>query len=635
MLPLLALAIGAVSGQGAAALSRDGGEFRMTTPLAGDQVCPQAALDGSGGYLVWEDNATDGLGLGISARRLDANLNGVQGSFRINEIGAGDQEKPKVAMLSNGGAAIVWQGGTLGAQRIYARFLTAAGAFATGDIQVNSYNLETQTEPSVAATADGGVVVVWSSLGQDGSLSGVYGQRLSNLGLKLGSEFRVNVSTQNNQRSPVVGGLPAGGFVVAWITERFHRTILAVDDGGTSTDPSGGGQEYDVQLMARRYDASGVEVTGEYVVSSNTRIAANPALAVAPDGSVAFVWGSRAPQSAGAVKNREGWDISSVVHRPDGTPAGPEQVLNQQTRGDQFLPNVSSIGSRFLAVWTSLGQDGSREGVFARALSAGGPIADEMQVNSSAAGQQMFPTVASRGDGGAVVAWSGFVGGLESFDLFAQRIVEAPAIEAPGAPFVFATSPGSLSVSWSEVAGLGMVTYQLYVDGAATPAALFENHYQLDNLMPGSSHSFKLAYQLEDGRLSSTSAGATGCVWDLDRNYDGLPDDWQSRYWPGTSNRPAANVDSDGDGALNFQELLAGTDPTDVASVLKLNVERSDQGTRLVWTTQPGAFYQVQVSTNLGSWSGLGPERLAAGTSDSIPVAGADSVQMFRIIRIR
>ena len=32
--------------------------------------------------------------------------------------------------------------------------------------------------------------------------------------------------------------------------------------------------------------------------------------------------------------------------------------------GDQYAPRISAIGVDYLIVWTSLGQDGSREGVF-------------------------------------------------------------------------------------------------------------------------------------------------------------------------------------------------------------------------------------------------------------------------------
>jgi uncharacterized protein YheU (UPF0270 family) len=205
--------------------------------MGGDQVLPALALGPVGGFLVWQDNATDGNGLGINALRLDANLVGAFESFRVNEIAAGDQENPQVALLRNGGAVLVWQGGSVGNQRIYARFLNPNGTFAGGDVQVSSTSADSQKQPQVVALQDGNAVVVWSSYGRDGSMLGVIGQRLSPVGQKLGAEWAVNQSTQNNQGSPAVAALPGGGFFVVWITERYRGAALQVDDNGLPTTP--------------------------------------------------------------------------------------------------------------------------------------------------------------------------------------------------------------------------------------------------------------------------------------------------------------------------------------------------------------------------------------------------------------
>src|SRR5688572_5712192 len=110
-----------------------GGEYPIAGALGGDQVFPQLTLGSAGGYLVWQDNVTDGDGLGISARRLNANLSGSFGVFRVNEGAIGDQENVRVAMLKDGGAVFVWQGGRGGFQHVHARFLKGDGTFVTGD----------------------------------------------------------------------------------------------------------------------------------------------------------------------------------------------------------------------------------------------------------------------------------------------------------------------------------------------------------------------------------------------------------------------------------------------------------------------------------------------------------------------
>jgi hypothetical protein len=91
--------------------------------------------------------------------------------------------------------------------------------------------------------------------------------------------------------------------------------------------------------------------------------------------------------------------------------------------------------------------------------------------------------------------------------------------------------------------------------------------------------------------VSPVSAAATGVTWGTDDNFDGLPDDWQARFW--TANVaawPAANADSDGDGVSNLQEFLAGTNPMDASSVLKLSLSSSTQGWRLNWNAVGARF---------------------------------------------
>src|SRR5437660_837539 len=142
------------------------------------------------------------------------------------------------------------------------------------------------------------------------------------------------------------------------------------------------------------------------------------------------------------------------------------------------------------------------------------------------------------------------------------------------------------------------------MDSNATAVIVTNNIWTATGLIAGSTHSFKLAYQLIDGRRSTPSAPATGTTWGEDDNLDGLPDDWQSAYWGSDPSKwPAPNADSDGDGASNLQEFLAGTDPTNPNSVLRVLLVSTAQGTQLRWNSQPGLMYQVQFSQTLGTES--------------------------------
>src|SRR5438132_4855703 len=67
------------------------------------------------------------------------------------------------------------------------------------ETRVNTTTSSTQYLPQVAADEFGDYVVVWVSNGTDGSGYGVYAQRFDYLGNKVGSEFRVNQTTANDQ----------------------------------------------------------------------------------------------------------------------------------------------------------------------------------------------------------------------------------------------------------------------------------------------------------------------------------------------------------------------------------------------------------------------------------------------------
>ena len=173
--------------------------------------------------MVWQDNVTDGSGWGVSAQRLDSTLSGTLSTFRVNVQGTNDQENPRVALLKNGGAVFVWQGGVEGYQHIYARFLTSGNTWlTTTDVVVSTFTNNFQINPAVAVLNNSNVVVVWASFNQAGSnsLQDVYGQILSPTGQKVGTNFWSTSSFTYNQRTPAVAALTNGGFVVAWVSEQ-------------------------------------------------------------------------------------------------------------------------------------------------------------------------------------------------------------------------------------------------------------------------------------------------------------------------------------------------------------------------------------------------------------------------------
>lgn len=596
----------------------EGSEARIMFELPGAQMHPDLSLGTAGGFLVSQDNSVDGQGEGIRARKIYADFSGARGSFAVNSEIAGEQRNPQTAILKDGGAAFVWISPSDAGTRVMARFMNASGVFTSTDFAVTQQSAGfSQSDARVAALANGNAVIVWSSSGQDGHMMGIYGQRFSNTGARLGAEFRVNQVTSFSQRTADVTGLPNGNFVVAWVTEEQRKP-----------------NTFDIN--ARIYSGEGVAVTQEFRLNDTDNVCANPVLhAMGTSGFAAF-WSER-----GYNKGTQGWEISFRTFNNAGAAQIDTVTVNEHARGDQYVPSVAEARGKFLVVWTSLGQDGYDEGVYARLMDyTGVGASDEFRVNTTRASKQFQPTVASDGNDRFIVTWTSFTGLARSYDLFCQKYrlnLEAP-LEAPEPPALAALSRNSFLVTWPDFLGENVAQYEVYVDGAATPHTTQEIKLVLDNPAwgPGSSHKVKFAYVLKDGRRSPASAEASVTTWRADGNGDGLPDDWQATYWGSNPvNWAWADADPDEDGASNLKEFLAGTSPIDADDVLLVSLTHRAQGMYLEWNTRAGNVYQVQYTSDFKSWSDLGSERFAPGTSDAVPIGTPVAGRYYRVIRSR
>ena len=603
-----------VWGQGSYA--RQGGEYNLAGALAGDQVYPHASIKTTGGYVVWQDNFTDGAGLGISARKLDSSLSGSLSTFRVNENGTNDQERAQVSMLNDGGAIFVWQGGKQSFQHIYARVRSAGGIWTTGDVLVNTPTNVFQREVAITTLAGGNAVVVWGSFNQASGTSyqDVYSQILTPAGVKAGGETLVNVTTAYNQRSAAVASLSDGRYVVVWVSEqqRFQNSV---------------------DVYGRVFTANGGAASGEFLINSGTNVCASPNVAPSADGGFIVAW-----MQYDALVSSNSWDVFARPFSGAGF-GGVTRRVNTQVYGDQLGPKIRAVNSDYLMVWTSMGQDGSSEGVYGQMLASDGALSGgEFRVNTTTPSQQIHPAVASDGIATFLTVWTGFIGGPNSFDLFAQRYASTnQPLSAPGAPIVTVLSSNALSVSWPPVQGFSIANYEIYAEPAGTATAVVTNTYwTATGLAPSSIHSYRLAYVVADGRRSPLSGATTNTTYATLWYYNEVPSEWMSQYWGAAFwTWPLPGMDSDGDGASNRDEFLAGTDPTDGNSVLRIRLQPTVQGLYLNWNTQVGLMYQVQTTATAGgAWSNLGGPRFAGATVDSLYVGGG-ATGYYRIVRLR
>jgi hypothetical protein len=324
----------------------DASDFQVNVHTTGTQALASVASDASGRVVVtWISGGQDGSANGIYARRYDAARMPQGGEFRVNTYTTGTQSAPSVATDADGDFVIVWDGpGRDGSSyAVLGQRYDASGVAQGTEFRVNSYTTDSQSYAAVASDPSGNFVVVWSSFGQDGSGSGVFGQRYDALGVPHGPEFRVNSYTTGRQYTAAVTADADGNFVVAW----------------TSAGQDGSGYG----VFGQRYDANGAPQGPEFQVNSyTTGHQRQPAVTADANGNFVVAW-------TGAQQDGSYDGVFARRYAASGMPQGAEFQVNSFTTSFQTYATVASAASgKYVVAWSSLGQDGDQGGVFAQRL---------------------------------------------------------------------------------------------------------------------------------------------------------------------------------------------------------------------------------------------------------------------------
>lgn len=129
------------------------------------------------------------------------------------------------------------------------------------------------------------------------------------------------------------------------------------------------------------------------------------------------------------------------------------------------------------------------------------------------------------------------------------------------------------------------------------------------------------------------------CLNRSDTDGDGLPDDWELAYFNGLQRDGTG--DNDGDGHTDEMEFRAGTDPTNVGSILRvITLSPPSAGpVQIFWSAVPGKTYRVQFKASPAdpTWNDLAGDVTATdatGVKEDASV-GAALERYYRVLLVQ
>ncbi|KAG2370873.1 hypothetical protein C9374_013784 [Naegleria lovaniensis] len=319
------------------------------------QAFPEIAKLTNGGFVItWTSYSLNGQPYDNAAgstyvyyQRFDLNGDKV-GSSSETLVNSNVGEVPHVAAMSGGGFVISWFRITSNVFEVYAQRFDSNGNTSGSAFKVNTKNFGSKPcicGPSVTVSPfNNNFVIAWQSDTNDGSSYGIAAQRFDSNGNPLGTEILVNLQQQNEQSKPAISFLKNGGFIIVWV----------------SLDTEGG-----PRVIGKIFDANGNILVHDFTIATYSTSYSHEGLAV-----LSFTYGTG--EIIVAWTGDDGNGLGCFFRRYDtsGTSLGPIYKMNTYIADTQYVNHiVQTRNNNFLALWTSMGQDGDDWGVYSRQYS--------------------------------------------------------------------------------------------------------------------------------------------------------------------------------------------------------------------------------------------------------------------------
>jgi hypothetical protein len=360
-LSILALLIGPANA------ARVGKEFAVTSKGLNSSV---ARLSNGGFVIVWRG---DDPKFAIVGQRYNSAAAKVGGAFVV-AIASHEKAAPWVAALPGGGFLVTWDSPDSSGLGVWVQRLKPDGTLTGARSRANTFATGDQFLPTAAVLNNGSFVVLWTSNGQAGSSSAVFGQRYTASGVKAKGEFRVDSTLPAAfHQFPSVAPLTNGGFVAVF--RGFHGTYV------------------------RRFNASAVGAGNDVQVNSASEgLLQHPVVAGLKNGGFVVV---REVDTTNRAR-----DLVGQRYGANGKKAGAAFRVNTGTAGPQLDPAVAALTTGgFVVLWADGTSTQSTKGRLYGANFAA--IGGDFKANTSVVPIGAAPSVGSLSTGGFVAAWQG------------------------------------------------------------------------------------------------------------------------------------------------------------------------------------------------------------------------------------
>jgi hypothetical protein len=220
----------------------------------------------------------------------------------------------------------------------------------------------------------------------------------------------------------------------------------------------------------------------------------------------------------------------------------------------------------------------------------------------------------------------------------ANPILRTNAVVTVLTPPTITNQPVSLNLGTGSnatfrvgVRGTAPLTYQWFKNGIALPTGT-NSTLNMTNIQPTDEGTY---FAVISNFIST--ATSTNAVLFIDSDKDGLPDSWELAHGLNATNKNDATLDADGDSLSNMQEYIAGTDPQDAQSYLRIDATNGPaNGAILAFLAVSNRTYSVIYRTNLTNntwirWTDVFP---AAPTNRIITLTNAPNPEQTRTYRL-